>query len=78
MQAIAILDWVSPQDWAKAFCELRMEFHRKHACGLVFSTQHGVDFFHNVLSLLDGNKWTEQGALGDNFRLLYKLNTPYE
>ena len=67
--------------WAERFVKLKMWFMRKHASSFVFSTGHGIDFFHNVVACArDGVIWKEEceqdrpgkkkekSELGDSFR----------
>lgn len=72
-KSISILENTDSKNWAKVFVELKTEFWRKYAKGLIFSTTHGIDFFENVLNCLDGAKWKEEGEYGDNFRKLIKM-----
>lgn len=73
-EALIKLSTLKNEEWARTFCELRVEFHRKYSNGLVFSTFHGVDFFNNVINCLDRAEWTEKGEYGNNFRKLIKNN----
>jgi hypothetical protein len=41
-------------EWGKNFVDFKTEFMRQWACGYVFSTLHGIDFFENVMRALGG------------------------
>lgn len=64
------LETCPADEWATRFVELRMEFHRKYGQRLVTSTEHGADFFRNVLA--GPEAWKEKGEYGDNFRKMLK------
>jgi hypothetical protein len=71
-QAIAKLEVAN--DWGELFCNLRMDFHRKHGHNLIQSTWHGADFFNNVLIELNGGDVEEpKGEYQKNFKKLIDL-----
>lgn len=56
------------------YVDLKLWFFRKHQRGLICSTQHGTDFFNNIVACCEGrmvwDKDIEKGEYGDNFRKL--------
>ena len=67
--ALEILSTVKGEKWAEEYVRLRMEFHRKHARGLILSTWYsGTEFFAGVLNCLDGGEYDEpKGEYRNNF-----------
>lgn len=55
-------------NWAQLFVELRMSFWHAHAGGLIFSTNHGPDFFKNVIECINGKEWKMPQQHDDNGR----------
>lgn len=73
ISVIKELSSCNPKDYGMIFVNRKMEFHRRFSNGLITSTNHGTEFFHNVINCLDGHlKWIERGEYGDNFRKLVK------
>jgi len=68
--AIDVLRVLRGENFAIAFVELRMQFHRRYSKGFICSTSHGIAFFEHVLA--GANAWTEKGDLEDNFRKILK------
>ena len=66
------LAMVSMAAWAEVFVELKMDFWRKFSRGFVCSTQHGVDYFDNVVVACRGVRWEEPGEFGENFRRMIR------
>lgn len=76
-ETIALLNQTHGKKWAEEYVRLRIEFHRKHGHGLILSTWHGIDFFHNVLNgITKGEIFTEpNGEYRNNFIKLISIGT---
>lgn len=76
LNAIEQLDKCHPRDWASLFVNLKMEFFRKYQRGLICSTSHGIDWFHNIIDCLNGKEWSvedHKGEFENNFRKLIQF-----
>jgi len=75
--AIKYLGQVNGKEWGELYVNLRMDFHRKHGNKLITSTWHGLDFFHNLLFILNGgdiNSMDEpKGEYRNNFIKLTQI-----
>ena len=55
--------------FADVFVRRRLQLQRDYLRGIVLSTAHGADIFHNIINALAGVlKWDEKGEYGTNFR----------
>lgn len=55
------LKQLTGEEYAKVYCDRRMEFCRKFQHGLSVSTNHGSNFFQNVLDFIrKPDIWLEQ------------------
>lgn len=71
--AVVVLSNQPPTTWAALFVQLRIDFFRLFQRGLVTSTVHGLDFFQNVIDVIEGRLvWDEEGEYGENFRKIIK------
>lgn len=76
---MAVLEIIPRSKWAEYFVELYLGFYRKFGRGVLISTTHGVDFFHNVVECCEGRmKWKEEGEYGENFRKLIATRPKHE
>lgn len=62
--AVVLLDTlsnISYGNWAALYCKLRIEFfHLYNTEKLICSTAHGIEFFHNMLAVMEGRMvWKE-------------------
>jgi hypothetical protein len=68
-----LLDQLPGGLWAETYVELKLAFFRAYARGLICSTEHGTDYFRNVIDFANGSRtWDEKGYYGDNFRKMVK------
>lgn len=61
---VVVLDILSQSKyskWASLYVHYRLEFfHNYNPDKLIVSTAHGIDFFHNMLAVMDGRMvWKE-------------------
>ena len=75
VEAVRMLERASSNEWVTVFVKLKMDFYNKYQKpnNLMFSTNHGIDFFVNILGLLNGKEWKEEGKTGDDFRKLREI-----
>ena len=59
------------KDFAKDFCDLKMEFFRRYQKGIIFPIL-GIDCFLIIEKILADKKWSGNGPYDDNIRIWIK------
>jgi hypothetical protein len=72
--AVRALARLNADHFARSYVQLRQAFFHKHNPDkLICSTAHGIDFFSNLLFVMDGGQWRE-GDLRDKRESEYSKN----
>jgi hypothetical protein len=79
IESIKLLDTCEVKDFAALYMKRRIEVYNLYSKGLICSTAHGIEYFHNVIKYIDcpeEYKETEKGKAEyeTNFRKILTLN----